>query len=387
MTKILTVDDSRAIRQIVLKQLVELGFDVDEAEDGEQGLARLEEVQYDLVLLDVTMPVLDGPGMLAKMRERDDKTPVLMLTSESKKTIVAEVMKLGIADYILKPFKPEDLRAKVTKIVGGGNPAAAVSRPVSAAPAAVSAPAMSMSNMDADASRQFIDVLVIDDMENVHKKLRTMLPAHMTLNSSVSAQAALVMCRERVYRAILIDSDIPDVDVATLVPQLRAIQPHAVPIALCLRSAHDVNKEMRDKGFTDVLHKPFDKDSVDNFLLKYFDNQELVSTEDNLITVAGFSGKEDRVEKYFQRVAKLAAGFLEKIAAACYDEAIIDLTAVPARPERIPRMVVEISQRAQAVGLGMRLVGNAELKKILQSFADTSSVPVSSTVAEAKAAA
>jgi two-component system cell cycle response regulator len=385
MTKILTVDDSRAIRQIVLKQLVELGFDVDEAEDGEQGLARLEEVQYDLVLLDVTMPVLDGPGMLAKMRERDDKTPVLMLTSESKKTIVAEVMKLGIADYILKPFKPEDLRAKVTKIVGGGNPAAAVSRPVSSAPAPVAAPMSS--SMDHDASRQFIDVLVIDDMENVHKKLRTMLPAHMTSNSSVSAQAALVMCRERVYRAILIDSDIPDVDVATLVPQLRAIQPHAVPIALCLRSNNDVNKEMRDKGFTDVLHKPFDKDSVDNFLLKYFDNQELVSTEDNLITVAGFAGKEDRVEKYFQRVAKLAAGFLEKIAAACYDEAIIDLSAVPARPERIPRMVVEISQRAQAVGLGMRLVGNAELKKILQSFADTSSVPVSSTVAEAKAAA
>jgi two-component system cell cycle response regulator len=386
MPKILTVDDSRAIRQIVLKQLVELGFDVDEAEDGEQGLARLEEVQYDLVLLDVTMPVLDGPGMLAKMREREDKTPVLMLTSESKKTIVAEVMKLGIADYILKPFKPEDLRAKVTKIVGGGNPAAAVSRPVtSSAPVAAAAPMMS--SMDADASRQFIDVLVIDDMENVHKKLRTMLPAHMTLNSSVSAQAALVMCRERVYRAILIDSDIPDVDVATLVPQLRAIQPHAVPIALCLRSSHDVNKEMRDKGFTDVLHKPFDKDSVDNFLLKYFDNQELVSTEDNLITVAAFTGKEDRLEKYFQRVAKLAAGFLEKIAAACYDEAIIDLSAVPARPERIPRMVVEISQRAQAVGLGMRLVGNAELKKILQTFADTSSVPVAASVAEAKAAA
>jgi two-component system cell cycle response regulator len=386
MPKILTVDDSRAIRQIVLKQLVELGFDVDEAEDGEQGLARLEEVQYDLVLLDVTMPVLDGPGMLAKMREREDKTPVLMLTSESKKTIVAEVMKLGIADYILKPFKPEDLRAKVTKIVGGGNPAAAVSRPVtSSAPVAAAAPMMS--SMDADASRQFIDVLVIDDMENVHKKLRTMLPAHMTLNSSVSAQAALVMCRERVYRAILIDSDIPDVDVATLVPQLRAIQPHAVPIALCLRSSNDVNKEMRDKGFTDVLHKPFDKDSVDNFLLKYFDNQELVSTEDNLITVAAFTGKEDRVEKYFQRVAKLAAGFLEKIAAACYDEAIIDLSAVPPRPERIPRMVVEISQRAQAVGLGMRLVGNAELKKILQTFADTSSVPVAASVAEAKAAA
>ena len=68
MPRILTVDDSRTVRMILTKQVSELGFEIDEAEDGEQGLAKLEEASYDLVLLDVTMPVLDGPGMLTKMR-------------------------------------------------------------------------------------------------------------------------------------------------------------------------------------------------------------------------------------------------------------------------------------------------------------------------------
>jgi DNA-binding response OmpR family regulator len=78
MARILTVDDSKAIRSIVGKQVLELGFEVDEAEDGVFGLSKLEELEYDLVILDVTMPNLDGPGMLAKMREGGNKTPVLI---------------------------------------------------------------------------------------------------------------------------------------------------------------------------------------------------------------------------------------------------------------------------------------------------------------------
>src|SRR5438067_1568121 len=115
MPTILTIDDSRAIRAIIAKQITEYGFDLDEAEDGEQGLAKLEEMRFDLVLLDVTMPVLDGPGMLERLRARGDHTPVIMLTSESKRSVVASVMRLGIEDYILKPFRPEELRKKMFK--------------------------------------------------------------------------------------------------------------------------------------------------------------------------------------------------------------------------------------------------------------------------------
>ena len=68
MPAILTVDDSRAVRTIVGKQVKELGFEVLEAEDGIQGLEVLAQSSVDLVLLDVTMPNMDGPTMLQKMR-------------------------------------------------------------------------------------------------------------------------------------------------------------------------------------------------------------------------------------------------------------------------------------------------------------------------------
>jgi len=117
MAAILTVDDSRAVRSIVAKQVKGLGFEVIEAEDGVQGLERLRQSKVDLVLLDVTMPNMDGPTMLQKMRESGDETPVIMLTSESQRSTVANAMRLGIADYVLKPFKPEELRAKVLAVL------------------------------------------------------------------------------------------------------------------------------------------------------------------------------------------------------------------------------------------------------------------------------
>ena len=75
MPIVLTVDDSRAVRTIVSKQVKDLGFEVAEAEDGVQGLVKLGECQYDLVILDVTMPNMDGPTMLGQMRDAGNSTP------------------------------------------------------------------------------------------------------------------------------------------------------------------------------------------------------------------------------------------------------------------------------------------------------------------------
>lgn len=117
MPAILTVDDSRAVRSIVGKQVKALGFELLEAEDGIQGLERLAQARVDLVLLDVTMPNMDGPTMLQKMRAAGDQTPVIMLTSESQRATVAAAMQAGISDYILKPFKAEELREKVLSVL------------------------------------------------------------------------------------------------------------------------------------------------------------------------------------------------------------------------------------------------------------------------------
>lgn len=98
MPRVMTVDDSRAVRSIVSKQLQAMGFDIEEAEDGQQALDKLQEISVDLILLDVTMPVMDGPTMLAKLREAGNLTPVVMLTSESKRSVVADRLENVVVD-------------------------------------------------------------------------------------------------------------------------------------------------------------------------------------------------------------------------------------------------------------------------------------------------
>jgi two-component system cell cycle response regulator len=381
MPRILTVDDSRAVRMIVTKQVKQLGFDVEEAEDGEQGLAQLEESKFDLVVLDVTMPVLDGPGMLARLRERGDQTPVLMLTSESKRSIVANLMKMGISDYILKPFKPEELHAKICKALKMEGPGA----PAAQAGASAAEPAAGVAA--SDGARPFCDLLVIDDMENVQKRLRQLVPEHLTLAGALNGQTALALARERVFRVVLIDSDMPDVNTQTLSRSLRLLQPNAAFGLLALRTTNNIRSEAQQMGFDTVVFKPFTAEGVDEFVLRYFDNRDLVSKEDNVLRVEAFKGKEDRLPSYFSRITTLCAKTVEDIAAACFAEVVFDATRLPVTPNKTAQLVAEVGQQAKRMGVELRLVGPPELTSALTQYAETKDVPVFSTVAAAQGGA
>jgi DNA-binding response OmpR family regulator len=385
MPKVLTVDDSRAVRMLVSKNAKEMGLEVDEAEDGQQGLSKVAEESYDLIVLDVTMPVLDGPGMLKELRERGNKTPVLMLTSESKRSIVASLMKMGIEDYILKPFKPDELKAKIAKALKIAGPAPGDEALVKEMASIVQAPSASDPKAGAG-GKQFVDILCIDDMENVPKRLRTMIPEHVSLSTATSASGALAVCRERVFRIIMIDNDIPDVDSSSLMRQLRVMQPQAAFVSLSLRSVARAQDEAREAGFANVIFKPFDQAALEDFLLRYFDNQELIATSENVISITPFKGKENRLPGYFTQVTTLVTKAVEELAAACYAEVIVDISQVPLLPEKTGRMVMQLAERTKKVGLEIRLVGTAEVQTNLKQLVETADLPVYPTVAEAKAA-
>jgi DNA-binding response OmpR family regulator len=250
--RILTVDDSSTIRTIIAKTLGELGFAIEQAEDGQQGLAKLATAPVDLILLDVTMPVMDGPTMLEKLRATGDKTPVIMLTSEAKRSIMVGAIKLGVSDYILKPFKGDELRSKVLKTLRLDEATLARATRVAAVVATPD------SVVAAAPSSDLLDLLVIDDMENVHKKLRTLLPEAVSMRGCANARDAIQACRDASYRVIVIDLVIPEVNSVTLMTQLRELQPHAVMTALALRSATDVAADAKSRGFDDCICKPFD---------------------------------------------------------------------------------------------------------------------------------
>ncbi len=117
--KILTVDDSRTIRMIVKKAFEPYDCELVEAENGKEGLAAAEEMKPDLIVLDITMPVMNGIEMLTKLKESDDlkDTPVIMLSAESGKDHVMQIVKMGVRDYIVKPFRGDQLIDRASKVL------------------------------------------------------------------------------------------------------------------------------------------------------------------------------------------------------------------------------------------------------------------------------
>jgi len=117
--KILSVDDSRTIRLVVGRAVRPYDCVLFEAANGEEGLAAAARERPDLILLDVTMPVMDGVTMLTKLKEDPalKEIPVIMLTAESGRENVIHIARLGVRDYLVKPFQAEQLIEKLGRIV------------------------------------------------------------------------------------------------------------------------------------------------------------------------------------------------------------------------------------------------------------------------------
>jgi len=115
---ILTVDDSLTIRQLVSFTLKGAGFDVIEAQDGEDALTKLTQ-PVSLVVTDLNMPRLDGLGLIKRLRAMPAcrYVPILMLTTESDTARKQEARAAGATGWIVKPFRPEQLLAVVKKVL------------------------------------------------------------------------------------------------------------------------------------------------------------------------------------------------------------------------------------------------------------------------------
>jgi CheY-like chemotaxis protein/anti-anti-sigma regulatory factor len=116
--KILTVDDSKTIRMIVKKAFRPYDCEMFEGENGIQGLAVATKENPDLIVLDITMPVMSGTEMLEKLKSEPSlkDIPVIMLTAESGQDNVMKIVKMGVKDYMVKPFKGEQLIERVEKL-------------------------------------------------------------------------------------------------------------------------------------------------------------------------------------------------------------------------------------------------------------------------------
>lgn len=118
--KVLAIDDSRTMRELISATLVPQGFDVRVASDGEDGLAVLATLTPDVIITDINMPRLDGFGVITAVRRSEElkATPILVLTTESAPDLKARARAAGATGWIVKPFAATSLVAAIRRVVG-----------------------------------------------------------------------------------------------------------------------------------------------------------------------------------------------------------------------------------------------------------------------------
>ncbi len=116
MRKILIVDDELKIREVVREYALINGYEVDEASDGLEAIACVEKKHYDCIILDVMMPKLDGFSA-CKQIKKINPIPIIMLSARQEEYDKLFGFELGVEDYVVKPFSPKELMARVKVII------------------------------------------------------------------------------------------------------------------------------------------------------------------------------------------------------------------------------------------------------------------------------
>ncbi len=266
--KILTVDDSKTIRLIVAKAFKTFDCEVLEGSNGVEGLAVATREKPDIIVLDFTMPIMDGLEMLSKLKADPElkSIPVIMLTAEAGREQVLKIAKLGVRDYLIKPFKEEMIIERVSRVID--------LKPRGEAVAKV---------------KQFDDiirVLVVDDKPAIVDQIRTGLGDTKWKVDGVSAPGqAADFCSQTVPDVVLASLSLANNGGYALFQMLRSASgTKSVPIfGLTVKTDTDQQTRAQQSGFTGVITKPIDFDDLKTRIcrtlnldtsLRYFMNKD-----------------------------------------------------------------------------------------------------------------
>ena len=120
MAHILIVEDDDEIRELLSEALIRWGHETTLAAHGQEGLDYYHKQQFDLILSDVRMPVMDGLALLKAIRSKDSKTPIIIVTAYPTVDSAVESLGIGADFYLVKPVNFDDLQAKMNKCLENG---------------------------------------------------------------------------------------------------------------------------------------------------------------------------------------------------------------------------------------------------------------------------
>jgi len=369
--KILTVDDSKAVRIIVKKAFKQFDCQIVEAANGVEGLSMAAQEEPDIILLDVTMPVMDGVEMLTKLKADPDlkKIPVIMLTAEAGRQAVMKIAKLGIRDYVVKPFKEDVLVDKVGRVI-------------ELRPTASGEPQVRKLT---DA----VNILVVDDKPAIVEQIRDGL-SHMPwkVHGAASTGEAIDFGQKTTPDLIVLSLALPEKAAYSIFRMLRAdAKTKFTPIfALAVKTEAEAQQQAQVMGFTNIITKPINFGDMEGRIAKainldtserYFKFEEdtlvvqLPETvnSNTLAEIEGYARDKvsEAVDKGFYRI-------------------VCDMSVLGAMDVETVKTLVKIKEICAELTLTLSLVAPESITEECKQFEEANSWQFFTSLEEAKAA-
>ena len=368
--KCLTVDDSKAVRMIVKKAFTDFDLEICEGTNGVEGLAAASKENPDLILLDITMPVMDGIEMLTKLKADNSlkHIPVIMLTAEAGKETVLKIAKIGIRDYIVKPFSEETLIEKVGRVID--------LRPISEIQ---------------DKRRKLTDplnIMLVEDKPAIAEQFRTGFSyPSWKVNVVSSTGEAIDAAQETQQDVVIISLSLPHDSVIELFRILRSNPRHKYTPIFALIVKTDTHEQARaqDTGFTNIVTKPVDFHELETKIAnaanldtseKYFTFEKdylLIALPENpsnhsIIEVNGFLR---------EKITKAVDNGFRKV--------VVDVHTLEALNMNIVKFMLDAMKYCQELTLKCYVVGNERIDQESKAFEESKGWKVFTSVEAALA--
>jgi len=315
--RILLVDDSALVRNAMQVALEPYGVELVHAENGAIAVDKAMTSSWDLIFLDVVMPVMDGPTALREIRARGNTAPVVLVTSVSTAAVVAAAVKLGGVSYIGKPFTHDQIRAVAARIL----------------------------KLDTGPLRSPPRVLLQHADPGLPARLHKLLPQHVEIATSRSLSESLDLAEASRHDLVLFESRELLDEMVTVANLIRRSLPAAGIFALA--DTAPGSPWQPDEALDGVVPLPLDDATVRGFLYPHF-LRPLVVVERTIAHAAGFRGPASDLPVY---VAMLGRVLLERCAGL--DPTIdlqIDLTRMPDDPGAVIGVLASVNRDLRQAG-------------------------------------
>jgi two-component system, cell cycle response regulator len=384
--KVLTVDDSKTLRMIIGKHLAPFGIQMFEAENGEQGIAKAREVSPDIILLDYNMPVMDGYHALIELKSDPDlkDIPVVMLTTETVQETVIKLVKLGLKDYIAKPFTREVLLNKLDPILNlfaDGNASSAGSQPDE------------KSNASGDSDKPTL--LAIDDKKNILDLLNEYFSDKFKVVAIESGKAAVAYLAKNKFKFMFLDLSMPDMSgLAVLESYLQNKRDKSDlkrVVAMTLRTAQSDIDKATGAGIHHFLYKPFSRDDtakiMDELLSKEAaedfskNKQRFLAAQGNIRILECPPEKSSKFKLVTGALNSEVVKEIDDMAEEGLSQLVIKIGEGFLSDMNITRKFINLVEHTSQLSLHVRFVADSEqAREALKQFEETASIPVDMTL-------